>query len=148
VLGCKSAAGTVRVHRELVSALQMLRDVPQLDQLFFSWRLSGSSRKAHLTMLLTGTYIPSLRYVPVSHMTIAQIRPFGQRYAFVVVAVIFLSLLIAAGLRDQAGMMRALERAFTDRSGWMVFLAVEPEFSDVRQLPEFRRLLARVKPLS
>jgi TolB-like protein/DNA-binding winged helix-turn-helix (wHTH) protein/Flp pilus assembly protein TadD len=56
--------------------------------------------------------------------------------------------LIAAGLRDQAGMMSALERAFTDRSGWMVFLAVEPEFSDVRQLPEFQRLLARVKPLS
>lgn len=56
--------------------------------------------------------------------------------------------LIAAGLRDEAGMMRALERAFTDRSGWMVFLPVEPEFSGVRQLPEFQRLLARVKPLS
>jgi TolB-like protein len=56
--------------------------------------------------------------------------------------------LIAAGLRDQAGMMSALERAFTDRSGWMVFLPVEPEFSGVRQLPEFQRLLARVKPLS
>lgn len=56
--------------------------------------------------------------------------------------------LIAAGLRDQAGMMQALERAFTDRSGWMVFLPVEPEFSSVRQLPEFQRLLARVKPLS
>jgi tetratricopeptide (TPR) repeat protein len=56
--------------------------------------------------------------------------------------------LIAAGLRDQAGMLRALERAFTDRSGWMVFLPVEPEFNGVRQLPEFQRLLARVKPLS
>jgi TolB-like protein/DNA-binding winged helix-turn-helix (wHTH) protein/Tfp pilus assembly protein PilF len=56
--------------------------------------------------------------------------------------------LIAAGLGDQEGMMRALERAFTDRSGWMVFLRVEPEFSGVRQLPAFRQLLARVKPLS
>ena len=45
-------------------------------------------------------------------------------------------------------MMRALERVFTDRSGWMVFLPVEPEFNGVRQLPAFQQLLARVKPLS
>jgi TolB-like protein/DNA-binding winged helix-turn-helix (wHTH) protein len=56
--------------------------------------------------------------------------------------------LIAAGLGDQEGMMRALERAFADRSGWMMFLPVEPEFSSVRQLPAFRQLLARAKPLS
>jgi TolB-like protein/DNA-binding winged helix-turn-helix (wHTH) protein len=56
--------------------------------------------------------------------------------------------LIAAGLGDQVGMMRALERAFADRSGWMVFLSVEPEFAAVRQLPAFQRLLARVKPLT
>jgi tetratricopeptide (TPR) repeat protein len=54
--------------------------------------------------------------------------------------------LIAAGLGDRDAMMRALERAFTDRSGWMVFLPVEPEFSGVRQLPAFQQLLARVKP--
>ncbi|MDW6020678.1 MFS transporter [Mesorhizobium sp. BAC0120] len=48
-------------------------------------------------------------------MTIAQIRPFGQRYAFVVVAVIFLSLLISAGLRSSMSvMMLPLEDAF----GW------------------------------
>jgi predicted MFS family arabinose efflux permease len=48
-------------------------------------------------------------------MTIAKIRPFGQRYAFVVVAVIFLSLLIAAGLRSSMSvMMVPLEDAF----GW------------------------------
>ena len=48
-------------------------------------------------------------------MTIAQTRPFGQRYAFVVVAVIFLSLLIAAGLRSSLSvMMLPLEDAF----GW------------------------------
>jgi hypothetical protein len=45
-------------------------------------------------------------------------------------------------------MMRALERAFADRSGWMVFLPVQPEFIGVRQLPAFRQLLARVTPLS
>ena len=55
--------------------------------------------------------------------------------------------LIAAGLGDQEAMMRALERTFADRSGWMVFLPVEPEFSSVRQLPAFQQLLARVKPL-
>jgi len=46
---------------------------------------------------------------------IAQSRPFGQRYAFVVVAVIFLCLLIAAGLRSApAVMMLPLEGSF----GW------------------------------
>ncbi|TIM47476.1 MFS transporter [Mesorhizobium sp.] len=46
---------------------------------------------------------------------IARSRPFGQRYAFVVVAVIFLCLLIAAGLRSApAVMMLPLEESF----GW------------------------------
>jgi TolB-like protein/DNA-binding winged helix-turn-helix (wHTH) protein len=52
--------------------------------------------------------------------------------------------LIALGLGDQGAMMRALDRAFADRSGWMVFLPVEPEFAAVRATPEFQRLLARV----
>jgi TolB-like protein/DNA-binding winged helix-turn-helix (wHTH) protein len=56
--------------------------------------------------------------------------------------------LIAAGLGEREEMIKALERAFVDRSGWMVFLQVEPEFESVRQAPEFVRLLARVKPLS
>jgi TolB-like protein/DNA-binding winged helix-turn-helix (wHTH) protein/tetratricopeptide (TPR) repeat protein len=55
--------------------------------------------------------------------------------------------LIAAGLGDREAMIRALERALADRSGWMVFMPVEPEFEGVRQMPEFQRLLARVKPL-
>ena len=55
--------------------------------------------------------------------------------------------LIAAGLGDREAMMQALERVFADRSGWMVFLPVEPEFERVRQTPEFQRLLARVKPM-
>ena len=42
-------------------------------------------------------------------------RPFGQRYAFVVVGVIFLALLISAGLRSSPSvMMLPLENAF----GW------------------------------
>lgn len=54
--------------------------------------------------------------------------------------------LVAAGLGDRAAMMQALERAFADRSGWMVFLGVEPEFASMRELPDFKQLLARVKP--
>jgi len=55
--------------------------------------------------------------------------------------------LIAAGLGDREEMIRALERAFADRSGWLVFLPVEPEFAGVRQMPEVQRLLARVGPV-
>lgn len=48
-------------------------------------------------------------------MAISQSRPFGQRYAFVVVGVIFLALLVAAALRSSMSvMMLPLEDAF----GW------------------------------
>src|SRR5512145_1367611 len=53
--------------------------------------------------------------VPVSNMHIASKRPYGQNYAFVVVAVIFLSLLAAAGLRSAPGVLiLPLEQSF----GW------------------------------
>jgi len=55
--------------------------------------------------------------------------------------------LIAVGLGDRSAAVQWLERGAADRSGWMVFLPVEPEFDSVRQTPEFRNLLARVKPL-
>ena len=48
-------------------------------------------------------------------MHIASKRPFGQNYAFVVVAVVFLSLLAAAGLRSTPGVLiLPLEQSF----GW------------------------------
>jgi MFS family permease len=48
-------------------------------------------------------------------MNIARMRPFGQKYAFVVVGVVFLSLLAAAGLRSTPGILiLPLEEAF----GW------------------------------
>jgi len=53
--------------------------------------------------------------------------------------------LIAAGLNDRAGVASWLQKAFADRSGWMVFLPVEPEFDGVRDIPDVQRLLARVK---
>jgi MFS family permease len=48
-------------------------------------------------------------------MTIAHSRPFGQRYAFVVVGVIFLALLIAAGLRSSLSVMML---PLADAFGW------------------------------
>jgi len=57
-------------------------------------------------------------------MTIAQNRPFGQRYAFVVVGVIFLCLLVAAGLRSSMSvMMVPLEDAFGWRRDTISFAA-------------------------
>ena len=53
--------------------------------------------------------------------------------------------LVAAGLNDTPGAARWLERAFRDRSGWMTFLPVEPEFEKVRQAPEVQRLLSEVR---
>src|SRR5262245_17156779 len=48
-------------------------------------------------------------------MDIARARPFGQNYAFVVVAVIFLCLLTSAGLRSAPSVLiMPLEQAF----GW------------------------------
>ncbi len=55
--------------------------------------------------------------------------------------------LIAMGLNERPAALRALEAAFADRSGWMVFLPVEPEFAPVRDDPQFQRLLARVQPM-
>ena len=46
-------------------------------------------------------------------MTIARPRPFGQNYAFVAVAAVFIALMAAAGLRSAPGvLMLPLERAF------------------------------------
>jgi len=54
--------------------------------------------------------------------------------------------LIAAGLGDSQVSARWLERALRDRSGWLMFLPVEPEFEKVRQAPEVQRLLAAARP--
>jgi TolB-like protein/DNA-binding winged helix-turn-helix (wHTH) protein/Tfp pilus assembly protein PilF len=113
----------------------------ELDELRRAVTLSGNSAymRAHLAYGLA-TSGDRERALAIQHELEAEGRErYASPYHFA---------LMAAGLGDQAGMMRALERAFADRSGWMVFLPVEPEFSGVRQLPAFRQLLARVKPLS
>jgi sugar phosphate permease len=54
------------------------------------------------------------RTVPVSHMPM-QRRPFGQNYAFVVAGVVFVALLVSAGLRSAPGvLMIPWQKAF----GW------------------------------
>jgi tetratricopeptide (TPR) repeat protein len=54
--------------------------------------------------------------------------------------------LIAAGLGQTAEALRWLQRAYDDRSGWLLFLPVEPEFDELRQVPEFLHLIARIQP--
>jgi TolB-like protein/DNA-binding winged helix-turn-helix (wHTH) protein/Flp pilus assembly protein TadD len=53
--------------------------------------------------------------------------------------------LIAAGLGDRAAALEALNRAVADRSGWLVFLPVQPEFDAMRAAPEFQHVLAKVR---
>jgi TolB-like protein/DNA-binding winged helix-turn-helix (wHTH) protein/Flp pilus assembly protein TadD len=50
--------------------------------------------------------------------------------------------LVAAGLGDGTAVRAHLERAFTDRSGWMIFVPLEREFAPFRE--ELSPLLARV----
>ncbi|HJW95859.1 MAG TPA: protein kinase [Thermoanaerobaculia bacterium] len=51
---------------------------------------------------------------------------------------------IHAGLGNQSEAMRTLRVAFDDRSAWMVFIRVDPRLDPLRELPEFRELVARV----
>jgi eukaryotic-like serine/threonine-protein kinase len=53
-------------------------------------------------------------------------------------AMVYMSL----GERSQA--MAFLEKAYTDRSSWMVLLNAEPEFDSLRSDPRFRDLLRRI----
>jgi TolB-like protein/DNA-binding winged helix-turn-helix (wHTH) protein len=52
--------------------------------------------------------------------------------------------LIYTGLGDNDQAMIWLERAFAERSGWMVFLNVEPEFQSLRSNKRFLDLLRRI----
>ena len=113
----------------------------QLDELTKAVTLSGNSAymRAHLAYGLA-TSGDREHALAIQHELEAEGR---ERYASP-----YHSALIAAGLGDQEAMMRALERVYADRSGWIMFLPVEPEFAAVRQLPAFQQLVARVKPQS
>ena len=113
----------------------------ELDELRRAVTLSGNSAymRAHLAYGLA-TSGDREHALAIQHELEAEGR---ERYASP-----YHSALISAGLGDQEAMMRALERVYADRSGWIMFLPVEPEFAAVRQLPAFQQLLARVKPQS
>jgi TolB-like protein/DNA-binding winged helix-turn-helix (wHTH) protein/Tfp pilus assembly protein PilF len=53
--------------------------------------------------------------------------------------------LIAVGLGQFDEAMRWLARAVDDRSGWLAYLPVEPEFQPMRQRADFQQLLTRVR---
>ncbi len=89
----------------------------ELDELRRAVALSGNSAymRAHLAYGLA-TSGDRERALAIQRELEAEARErYASPYHFA---------LIAAGLREQAAMMRALERAFTDRSGWMVVLPV------------------------
>jgi serine/threonine-protein kinase len=111
-----------------------------IDELQRALELSGNSAymRAHLALGLARAGRPD-RATTIQHQLEGESQ---ERYQPP-----YHEALIALGLNDREGMMRALERAFADRSGWLVFLPVEPEFAGVRATPDFQRLLARVTPM-
>ena len=56
----------------------------------------------------------------------------------------FYPAVVEAGLGDTDAALASLEKAFAERSGWMVFLKVEPFFDSLRTDPRFIDLLGRV----
>jgi len=56
----------------------------------------------------------------------------------------FYRAMVEVGLGDRDAAMSALEGAYDDRSGWLLFLNVEPEFDSLRSDPRFLDLLRRV----
>jgi Flp pilus assembly protein TadD len=50
--------------------------------------------------------------------------------------------LMGLGRTDEA--VRSLERAYDERFDWIVFIAIDPLFDPLRDVPEFRRLVNRI----
>ena len=57
------------------------------------------------------------------------------------------SAFIQMGLRDRDAAFAELEKALEERSGWLIFLRVDPRFDTLRIDPRFDLLLKRVGPL-
>jgi hypothetical protein len=58
------------------------------------------------------------------------------------VAPVYLAL-VAAGLGDQPRALTELERGISERSGWLVFLRVDPRFDLLRVDTRFQQILER-----
>ena len=52
--------------------------------------------------------------------------------------------LVHTGLGEEKLALQWLERAYEERSSWLVWIGVEPRFDRLRALPEFRSLLERM----
>jgi hypothetical protein len=52
--------------------------------------------------------------------------------------------LVDVGLNHSDEALTALQRAFEDRSHWLVWLALDPRFASIRGDPRFQGLVARV----
>jgi TolB-like protein/DNA-binding winged helix-turn-helix (wHTH) protein/Flp pilus assembly protein TadD len=113
----------------------------QIEQLRAAGQLSGNS--AYMRAHLAYGYAVAGDRLRAEELRRELEAEASQRY----VAPYHLAL-IAAGLKDYDTAMRWLERTYDDRSGWLVFLSVEPEFDGMREREDFRRLLARVTPRS
>jgi serine/threonine protein kinase/Tfp pilus assembly protein PilF len=55
--------------------------------------------------------------------------------------------MVYLGLGERDRVMEFLEKAYNDRSDWMVLLNTDPEFDSLRSDPRFRDLLHRIVPL-
>jgi TolB-like protein/tetratricopeptide (TPR) repeat protein len=53
--------------------------------------------------------------------------------------------LVYDGLGDRANALDWLERAFADRSHWLVWLALDPRFDDLRAEPRFKGIIGRMR---
>jgi tetratricopeptide (TPR) repeat protein len=51
--------------------------------------------------------------------------------------------LIALGVGDDVATFNELERAYQERSGWLIFLRVDPRFDRIRSDPRFQELLRK-----
>jgi hypothetical protein len=52
--------------------------------------------------------------------------------------------LVYAGLGDREQALAWLEKAYNERSHWMVWLALDPRWSEIRGDARFQRLLTRI----
>ena len=53
--------------------------------------------------------------------------------------------LVHSGLRENDAAFTWLEKAFEDRSVWLVWLRLDPRWENIRGDPRFDRLIARMK---
>ena len=110
-----------------------------LDELTRAVQLSGNSAymRAHLAYGLAMADNRA-RAVAIRQELEAEARErYASPYHFA---------LIASGLGDRDAAVKWLQEAFEHRSGWMMFLSIDPEFDTLRETPEVRNLITRVRP--